>query len=35
MDIPLYNAKPGMYYVKIIVGNEQVNRIKYREIEVR
>jgi len=33
--IPLYNVKPGVYDVKIIVGNDDIYRIKYREIIVR
>jgi len=33
--LPLEGAAPGIYYVKIIVGNDDVVRTKYREITVK
>jgi PKD repeat protein len=33
--LPLNNVLPGVYFVKIIVGNDEVRRVKYRDIVVR
>ncbi len=35
LTLPIYDAPAGTYYLKITVGNEDVKRIKYREIIVR
>jgi len=35
VTLPLYDVKPGVYYLKISVGNTDAKRIKYREIEVK
>jgi PKD repeat protein len=35
VTIPLYSITPGTYYVKISVGNDEVRRIKYRELVIK
>ncbi len=34
VTLPLYDVPPGTYYVQISAGNSDVERIKYREIEI-